>query len=221
MYLLNNYKNDNYRKYLKSNLPMKYVDSNINDFKILGDNSKEKQFNEKMYQLFNNYCKDLNINLKNGFGLTICGSVGIAKTWLLTHLAKKVIEEFDIENIKIQDEDLGDGIKFNKFYYIQATTLSQMIFRTGLTEEELKVRSGIKTIAGLWIDDISKISETKTSVEISFFDDIIRYRDLNKLTTFYTSQVPFEELSNALSKPIFDIIRGNTLQLTFRGESQR
>jgi len=221
MYLLSDIKDENYKKWNKSNLPIKYINNNIDDFKILGDTEKCKDFNRKMFEMFLNYCDNLENNLKNGFGLMICGSVGIGKTLLLTHLSKKVIEIFEKENLKIQDEELGESVKYNKFYYIQATTLYQMIFTSGLSEQELKIRRGIKSIAGLWIDDISKLNETKSSIEINFLDDIIRYRDLSKLTTMYTSQLPFDELSNTLSKPIFDMMRSNTLQLTFRGNSQR
>lgn len=174
------------------------------------------------------YYNNAETYLREGKGLLICGSVGIAKTFLLTQLSKRIIEIFDQENMKIQNENLGESSrKYNKFYYIQATSLSQMIFTSCLNESELNVRRGIKTIAGLWIDDISKLSETKSGVEISFLDDILRWRDLNCLSTFYTSQLPFDSvgdfkgLDEAISKPIHDIIRGNTVIINFRGESQR
>jgi DNA replication protein DnaC len=209
---------------------MKYIDHKIEDFRILGNTEKEKKYNKEMFDQFMDYYNNVGEYLKQGKGLILCGSVGIAKTWLLTHLAKKIIDIFENENIKIQEDEqegnLKDAVR-NNFYYIQATTLSQMVFPTGLNEKELNIRRGIKTIAGLWIDDISKLAETKSGFEISFLDDIIRWRDLNLLSTFYTSQLPFdsiddfEGLDKALSKPIHDIIRGNTIVITFRGESQR
>jgi len=220
MYTLKEYKDSNYKKYSKSNLPMKYINKDIEDFKILGD-EKEKIFNQKNFDMFMDYYKNVEFNLKKGRGIIISGSVGIGKTLLLTYLSKKIIEIFEIENLKIQDEELGIDIKYNKLYYIQATTLSQMIFSSVLNEKELSIRRGIKTIACLWIDDVSKIQQTKTSIEINFLDDILRYRELNNLTTIYTSQVPFEELISILSIPIYDMIKGSTLQLVFRGDSQR
>ena len=220
MYTLKEYQDSNYKKYSKSNLPMKYINKDIEDFKILGD-EKEKIFNQKNFDMFMDYYKNVEFNLKKGRGIIISGSVGIGKTLLLTYLSKKIIEIFEIENLKIQDAELGIDIKYNKLYYIQTTTLSQMIFSSGLNEKELNIRRGIKTIACLWIDDVSKIQQTKTSIEINFLDDILRYRELNNLTTIYTSQVPFEELINILSIPIYDMIKGSTLQLVFRGDSQR
>jgi DNA replication protein DnaC len=226
MYQAQHLKSPIYKKYSKSNLPMKYIEHDIKDFRILGDSEKEKKHNEEMFEIFMDYYNNAELYLRKGEGIILCGSVGIAKTWLMTHLAKRIIDIFDDENGKIQEEDIKTD-KSNRFYYIQATTISQMVFTGGLSEKELTVRRGIKEIAGLWIDDISKLSETKSGAEISFLDDILRWRDLNGLTTFYTSQLPFdsvgkfEGLDKALSKPIHDIIRGNTRILTFRGESQR
>lgn len=157
----------------------------------------------------------------------LCGSVGIAKTWLMTHLSKKIMNIFGEENGRIREENLTTVGRSNRFYYIQATTVSQYTFPSGLNERELEVRRNLKTLAGLWIDDISKLAETRSGHEISFLDDILRWRDLNCLSTFYTSQLPFDSsstfdgLDKALSKPIHDIIRGNCRILTFMGESQR
>lgn len=227
IYKVENLKDKKFRRYSKCNIPTKYIQNSLEDFKILGKTEKEKKQNQKSFDMFMDYYNNAETYLREGTGLLICGSVGIAKTFLLTQLAKKIIEVFDEENKKIQNEDMGDNVRFNKFYYIQATTLSQMIFTSGLNEDELKIRRGIKTISGLWIDDISKLSETKSGVEISFLDDILRYRDLNCLSTFYTSQLPFDSigefkgLDEAISRPIHDIIRGNTVVINFRGESQR
>ncbi|GEM_PF-5890065 len=230
MYIADRLKSTSYKRYSRSNLPIKYINHDINDFRILGNTTKEKKHNQDMFDIFMDYYNNVETYLKEGKGLILCGSVGIAKTWLLTHLAKKIIDIFDYENVKIQEDEqeglLKDAVK-NNFYYIQATTISQMVFTTGLNEKELNVRRGIKTVAGLWIDDISKLAETKSGHEISFLDDIIRWRDLNLLATFYTSQLPFdsfgdfEGLDKAISKPIHDIIRGNCNIVTFRGESQR
>lgn len=227
MYKVEDLTSAEFKRYSRSNLPIKYIKNSIDDFKILGDTDREREFNEKSFNQFMEYYNNLEDNLREGRGIILCGSVGIAKTFLLTQLAKKVMEIFDDENKKIQDENLKQSAIYNKFYYIQATTLTQLMFPTGLNEDELKVRRGIKTIAGLWIDDISKLSETKGGHEISFLDDILRWRDLNNLTTFYTSQLPFDSfkdfkgLDAALSKPIHDMIRGNTEIITLRGESQR
>jgi DNA replication protein DnaC len=237
MYQADKVKKPEWKKYAKSNLPMKYIDHNIEDFRILGSTDKEKQHNQKMFDEFMDYYNNAETYLRQGTGLILCGSVGIAKTWLMTHLAKKIISVFDQENGRLQEENLLENpmgglsmtykIQPNRFYYIQATTLSQYVFASGLNESELGIRRGIKKIAGLWIDDLSKLAETKSGHEISFLDDILRWRDLNALTTFYTSQLPFDSfkefdgLDKAISKPIHDLIRGNCKVLTLRGESQR
>lgn len=225
MYQVDKLKSKAWKKYSKANLPTKYIDHDINDFRILGA-GKVYEHNQKTFEDFMEYYNNLEDHLRKGEGLILCGSVGIAKTWLMTHLAKKVIEIFDNENGAIIEENL-DRSKVNRFHYIQATTVSQYVFPSGLNEYELMARRGLKTIAGLWIDDISKMSETRSGVEESFLDDILRWRDLNCLTTFYTSQLPFTStdkingLDKAISKATHDLIRGNCKVLTFLGESQR
>lgn len=227
MYFADKISTAEFKKYSKSNLPMKYINNDISEFRILGDNDKVRKYNEEMFEKFMDYYNNVEYRLKEGKGLIICGSVGIAKTWAMTCLAKKIIEIFDKENGKMQEANLDYEAYKNSLYYIQATTISQMVFPTGLNDKELKARRGIKSIACLWIDDISKMAETKSGHEISFIDDILRWRDLNCLTTLYTSQLPFdsikgfEGLDQALSKPIHDMIRGNCEVITFRGTSQR
>ncbi len=231
MYTVERLKSQSYKKYARSNLPIKYIDNDISEFRIIGDNAKQKKRNEEMFNKFMNYYDNVGEYLKQGRGLYLCGPVGVAKTWLLTHLAKKIIDIFEQENSKLIEEEQEGNLKeptMNNFYYIQGTTVGQLIFPSGLNEKELNIRRGIKTIAGLWIDDISKIAETKSGHEISFLDDVIRWRDLNMLPTFYTSQIPFDAidedlpgLDKLISKPIHDMIRGNCDILTFVGDSQR
>jgi DNA replication protein DnaC len=220
MYQANKMKSKNWKKYTNANLPTKYIDHDISEFRVLGE-GKVATHNKKTFEKFMEYYDNAEEHLKKGEGLILCGSVGIAKTWLMTHLAKKIINIFDEENGRITEESLHLGNnQMNRFYYIQATTISQMVFPTGLSEKELNIRRGIKTIAGLWIDDISKLAETKSGHETSFLDDLLRWRDLNCLPTFYTSQLPFEDIKT-FSLPIHDIIRGNCQVLTFMGNSQR
>ena len=175
------------------------------------------------------YYNNLEDNLKSGKGLMLCGPVGVAKTWLMTILSKKVIDIFQKENGILNENQLmvKDKKYTNRMIYIQGTTINDLVFRTGLNEKELNLRNGIKTISGLWIDDVSKMGETKNKHELMFLDDILRWRDLNALTTFYTSQLPFESKGNidgldkVITKPIHDIIRGNCEIISFLGESQR
>lgn len=231
MYQADKINTKEWKLYSKARLPMKYIDYSLDDFRILGKDKKTKDHNSESFEEYMEYYNNLEENLKQGKGLMLCGPVGVAKTWLMTLLSKKVIEIFNNENGKMSEEQLlvkDQSKKYrNRLIYIQGTTMNDLVFRTGLNESEINLRGGIKTIAGLWIDDISKMGETKNKHELIFLDDILRWRDLNALTTFYTSQLPFESkgeimgLDKVLSKPVHDIIRGNCKIITFKGESQR
>lgn len=200
-----------------NNLPKKFIDYEIEDFSFGNGNNEIEKHNIKEFKKVVNYYKNLEQNIEKGRGIIICGPVGVMKTSMLTVISKKAIEIF--KNWYFQS---NEEIRFlHRLYFIQATTLGQLMFRTGLDESELRLRKSLKTITVLVIDDLTKISETKNHHEIVFLDDIIRYRDLNLLPTFYSCQIPFEKIKEVLGEPIYDIIRGNCEVIEFRGKSKR
>lgn len=202
------------KKYSVYNLPVKFIKSRLDDFKTVLDSPEIQKHNNNQFKKFLSYRDNLESNLRRGRGLAICGPVGVGKTMLMTILAKDIIKIFDKYNSELNNP-------VNKFYCIQATTLFDLANKQNLTEKELHMRRTIKTLSGLWIDDLTKFGETSKGNELIFLDDIIRYRDLNMLPTFYTIQVPFEMLPKILSTAIYDIIRGNCEVIEFRGKSKR
>ncbi|WP_287568793.1 hypothetical protein [Thermosipho sp. (in: thermotogales)] len=202
------------KKYSVYNLPKKFIKSTLDDFKIIGDTTEIRQHNTICFKRFKNYMNNLDVNLECGRGLAICGPVGVGKTMLMTILAKEIIKIFDRHNFELNNAA-------NKFYFIQASRLYDLANRQGLNEDDLNIRNSIKDLSGLWIDDLTKFGETGKGNELIYLDDIIRYRDLNVLPTFYTIQVPFKLISKVLSIPIYDIIRGNCEVIEFRGKSMR
>lgn len=226
MYTVDLLRSKNWKIHQRSKIPLKYIDRSIEEYIPTGKSEKEKNHNKRTFEEFMDYYENLETHLLNGTGLILCGPVGVGKTFLMTHLSKKAYSIFDYHNGQIQENDIQTD-KNNRFYYIQATRISQLVFPQGLNEKELNLRRNLKTLAGLWIDDISKMSETKSKAEINFLDDVLRWRDLNKFPTFYTSQLPFNSVKNgpgldaALQGPIHDIIKGNCKVLSFLGESKR
>ena len=193
--------------YKNADLPKKFLSKKIEDFEISSDNKKS-------FEKFLKYRENLNENLENGRGLAICGPVGVGKTALMTMLAKEIIDLYYEENKKKGQEKL-------KFKFIQSTTLFDMSNRYGLSENQINFRNKIKEFSGLFIDDLTKFGQTNNGNELIYLDDIIRYRDLNMLPTFYTMQVPLKNLQNVLTNPIQDIIRGNCEVINLVGESHR
>lgn len=228
LYLKDNILDKKFIKMRKSNLPKKFDDMTIEDLKVIGQNTKEKANYKSNLDLFIEYYDNLEENIINGYGLIFCGPVGVGKTLMMTLVAHKSMEIFDIENSKIveysrlikNDESMLDEFK-NTLYFIQATSLFDLAFSFGLTDEQKVMRTKLKQLAGLFIDDISKLQTTKNGGEIAFMDDILRHRDCNKLPVWATSQVKFENLEQIFTKPIFDLLRGNNLVLQFVGDSQR
>lgn len=202
------------RIYIRSEIPLKFINSKVEHISFNGEDKKQNISNMKNFEKFLLYKENLENNLLLGKGLAICGPVGVAKTMLMTILSKDIINLF-------YEKNKEEGEESNRFLFIQATSLYDLANRYGLNDSELRKRKALKSLTGLWIDDLTKFGETGKGNEMIYLDDIIRFRDLNMLSTFYTIQVPFELVKNTLNNPIYDIIRGNCEVIEFIGDSRR
>jgi len=193
-------------------LPRKLVKYEIDDVELYPCQENKDNLNK-----FKSYHKNMKKNLIDGYGCILCGPVGVGKTTLATILVKKA---FDIY-LEIWKEYGFRKPSTWTCRYIQATSIYFLTNRFGLSDKELELRRNLKEIPILLIDDLTKFGETNRGNELLFLDDIVRYRDLNGLITFYTVQTHFDELSKLLTKPIHDMIKGNCEILMFIGESFR
>jgi DNA replication protein DnaC len=209
--------------YINSGIPQKFYDAKLKDFKILG-NKQEKEFNSNSFEEFKDYYNNLEENILNGYGLILCGSKGIGKSMLMTILAKKAIEIYmswnrDIQaHYKVQSEYED---KINKLCFIQATSLIQLTFRSTCSPKELELAYNLKSFSGVCVDDLTKIQTFKDQKEFSILDDLFRFRDLNQLPTWVTSQMDVESLTKILPSPLMDILKSNFKEIVFVGDSQR
>lgn len=206
--------NDSMYRFCKVyNLPYKFINTSLDELENLITNKLgNNKHNNKEFKKFLYYIENLQDFIDKGIGMAICGPVGTAKTTAMTFLSKTIIQYFNtIKEIK----------QNKKFYCIQATSLFNLATKNGLSENELEMRRTIKELHALWIDDLTKFGQTTNGNELLYLDDIIRYRDLNALPTYYTLQVPLKEVGKTMSIPILDIIKGNCIVLEFIGESLR
>lgn len=206
-----------------SNLPYKFFNKELEDFEIRGNDKNTKEHNRKEFAKVKKYIENLEENLLSAKGLFLCGPVGVGKTMLMTIVAfeiLKILHKTNVENRELVNT------KINKLKFIQGTTLGFMVNNYDLSEEEKKTKRALKTVSVLCIDDISKIGNLKNSNEITFLDDILRHRDLNMLTTLFTSQIPLKHKEEAdifkvFGTPIGDLIRGNCEVIEIWGRSGR
>lgn len=199
-----------------SNIPKKFINSKLDDFRILGKN-KEKKLNQESLKSVKLYIENLEENIINGKGIILCGPFGVGKTMLLSIIAMNILKSLSRVNAKIRNEK---DIFENKSYFILANTLIDLVFRSNLTDKELKMRSKIKDISALFIDDLLKFKKTKSEVELDFLDEILRTRHHNNLITCMTIQVGSSELDKWLPENIIELLE-NFVVLNFVGDSQR
>jgi len=225
MYTVDRLRNAKRKRFIKDNLPVRYFDKTLNDFTLEGPEEVVKA-NGHSLSLVNDYLMHAKSNLCNGLGLFFYGPVGVGKTMMMTIIAKAVIELFDSENFKI-NEEIGNNSTKNRMYRITAPDIVEFTFPSGLSDERKLIREGIRDVSGLWIDDISKLTQTKTANEIAYLDGLLRHRYDFGLPTFYTSQVPLKSKGNidginkVLSEPIYELIRDTSIPVLFTGPSRR
>jgi len=203
-----------FRKCHKSNIPKIFINKTINDIKIIGS-PKEKKINQKNINSLKDYLDDLKENVSSARGVIFCGPFGIGKTLMMSIVAQEVIGLFGKINSSIRESEFH-----NKLYFVLSNTLLDLIYRNNLTEEEIKIRRGVKSVSALCIDDILKFKRTKSEIEMDFLDEILRTRYYNGLVTFITSQVSYEELRKQMPRSILELLENNIV-LTFVGDSQR
>ena len=222
--------NERFKRLDKLNIPRIFRESKPEDFRIIGTTKGERDHNKKELSKFMDYYNKLNSNIEKGRGLVLTGPCGVGKTLLLSLVVMKAIELCDKWNEVFREVQVEKGSEYvetlereyrHNCYFIQGTTLGQLMFTQNLNEQELKIRRAAKKFTVFAVDDITKMLETKMGNEISFIDDIFRHRNFMQLTTLISSQTAIEDLSTKLSEPLYDLIHGNSLVLTFVGPSQR
>jgi len=194
------------------NLPMKYRELYLFDFETI--------LEHRVIRRIKSFLVNFIEFLLDGKGIIFVGPVGTGKTALLTLMLKYSFMFFknsEFWKFYIQKFHFKDTFTYS-IYFWQSGKLIMDYFADKNTFHRI-----VETPV-LGIDDITKVSQ---DIYKEVFDYIIRYREMNGLITFLSSQRPIHSIKKSQDLEEFfgvattDILDGNFIELGVIGESMR
>ena len=150
------------------------------------------------------YIDTLDEQLENGMGLFLYGSTGLAKTGIASIV-------------------LIEAMKRGRNGYFSTLDQCVDLYAGGWKDEDLK-RKYQEVILGsdvLVIDEVGNEARTNINLVASCFNDIIRQRSNNLLTTIITSNLFFKKVKDVYGEEAFSILNECTTPYEFKGVDYR
>lgn len=189
----------------KGNLPAKYVNLWLEDFKNFIEADNFQAVSDWIYS----FCQ----MFSDGMGIFLSGSVGTGKSSLATIILKHCFAYIKNKNIWEWMKEKNQSFYVHvPVYFWQSSSILGEFYNES---EKFRKKANVPVLA---IDDVSKVEGDRY---IEALDYIIRKRELNSLPTIITSQRPMEAVEDCFGTPIADLIQGNFIELQIVSESRR
>jgi len=189
--------------FAESNIPHLYQTSSLLSWKNMGVHPNEKKLNQSSFHTIDIYSKSLSRMKDKGYGLFLCGPNGVGKTFLgcaVGNVATKA----------------GYTVRF----YTMATII-QMTIRGWFHDDAQPTVVGIRESDFLIIDDLDKIYRTKTGIETSLFDNMLRERLQRRRPCIFTSNRTLADAREDYSPSIHSMLLEQCAELVFVGQDHR
>ena len=187
----------------ESNIPDKYQDATIGMWNNPGSNIRECSLNNASYHVIDKYCSDIVRVVKNGYGIYLTGPNGVGKTYLACCIASRAI-------------DAGISVK----YYTMAE-ITRMQISGWFDDDSKKSVSEIGTVDLLVLDDLDKIYRTKTGIETSLFDNMLRERLQANLPCVFTSNRTTSDAKDDFGPHIYSMLKEHCAEIVIVGSDYR
>lgn len=167
-------------------------------------NEKQKNYTSKIYQLLEDYTKNLKSTKKPN--VTIFGNVGVGKTYLLKCVVNKSVE-------------LGYFTIFTTAFNLNQKMLE---FHLAPIDKKRGILEPYLSCDLLIIDDLGTENKIK-NVTLEYLYLIINERYMQNKNTIITTNIPIENISSVYDERIFSRIanKQNTLMVNMSGADLR
>lgn len=200
-------------RYANANIPNEYKD-------LYMSNSPAKENQEDIYEILDSYIATFtkDIRIKNVY--LYSQETGTGKTTtaiaLLSEYIRRRFLYYAKRKVRIP-ETIGVFLDLNELQ--TKYNLASMSNSSDDMERIKNVIEFYQTVEMLVVDDVGVRSSTESFR--SLIHSIINSRVSNGLPTIFTSNVEMESLTDIFDRRLYDRIRDQTLELTFKGQSKR
>ncbi|MHA2069136.1 MAG: ATP-binding protein [Candidatus Thorarchaeota archaeon] len=191
------------KSFKESNIPERYYDAHTDKWLNMGTNRSELKINETSFQTALAYSKSLTRMRKDGYGLFLCGPNGVGKTFLACAIGNCAVKS-----------------RFMVRYYTMAMVV-QMHIRGWYEEDANQIVENIRNSDFLIVDDLDKIYKTKTGIESSLFDNLLRERLQRMMPCIFTSNKTLESARGDYGSSIHSMLIEQCAELVFVGSDHR
>lgn len=191
------------RLFARSNIPQLYRHSEVTDWTNMGRNDRELALNQASHHTVDAYSKSLPRMKRKGYGLFMCGPNGVGKTFLSCALGNAATRA-------------GHSAK----YYTMAAIV-QMHIKGWYDDDANALVEGMHNADFLIIDDLDKIYRTKTGIETSLFDNLLRQRLQLGRPCIFTSNKTLASAQEDYGPSIHSMLTEKCAELVFAGADYR
>lgn len=190
-------------KFSESNIPELYRHATVDKWQNPGRNDVEKSLNHASFHIVHHYQRKVATMVKKGHGLYLTGPNGVGKTFLGCAIGLKAA---------------AAGLNI-RYYTMAAITRAQI---DGWFQDEAKATmAGIRSADLLIIDDLDKIYRTKTELETTLFDNLLRDRLQASRPCIFTSNRTIDDAKDDFGPHIYSMLNEHCAELVFVGDDYR
>tara|TARA_R110002096_G_scaffold385323_6_gene579175 strand:+ start:1271 stop:2110 length:840 start_codon:yes stop_codon:yes gene_type:complete len=187
----------------ESNIPERYHDASVERWKNPGRDKSELDNNSVSFNIVTKYAHRVTAMIQKGIGLYLCGPNGVGKTYLACAIANHAA---------------AAGLDVR--YYTMAAIVRTQI--DGWFNDESKATvKGFRSAKLLIIDDVDKIYKTKTGIETSVFDNLLRDRLQANMPCLFTSNRSMDDAKEDYGPHIHSMLSEHCGELIFMGADYR
>lgn len=190
-------------KFAESNIPALYKDASLSDWQNPGRTKQQIDLNSASFQVVHEYARKIKSMVKKGHGLYLTGPNGVGKTFIGCAIGLRAA-----------------AAALNIRYYTMAAITRAQI--DGWFQEEAKATmAGIRSADLLIIDDLDKIYRTKTEIETSLFDNLLRDRLQASRPCIFTSNRTMDDAKDDFGPHVYSMLNEHCAELVFIGDDYR
>lgn len=200
---------NNALKFINAGIPNKYIDlpsEVFNEYTQKSNVQRVRFERQKVYEVYQEYIKNLFKNLENGKGFFLYGGFGTGKSTLSMNIAKKAIELG--KNVVVRE--FAEMVKISQSGYAVENEIPLDIFQEFVN-------------ADLYcIENLDWVYQKSNSDYVSMFlDNLISFSSKYSIPVVITSNMSIKDIKSAFNEHIFSVLHENCIISNVPGEDIR